>query len=291
MKKSGFISVIGRTNAGKSSFLNWIFNEELLLVSHKTNATRKRFELIYTYEENQLIFVDTPGICEKNTSLQSFMDNEIQKALIDCDIILYLIPITDSIHKYEQFLKVIENKKHIVLLTKSDIINHEKIFKQMLLYQKYQNKFSALIPISIKNEKSKKSILDEIVKILPYHDFYYDSDYLSPREMKEFYKEIIREAIFKNTSDEIPYFSDVRIDKVEEFENLEKIYATIITDKASQKAMIIGKDANCIKRIGKNARNKLLNFTNKKVFLDLKVINEKNWHKNEKILKKLGYYL
>ncbi|NLC27220.1 MAG: GTPase Era, partial [Campylobacteraceae bacterium] len=252
--RTGFVAVVGKPNAGKSTLLNWLVGEKIAMVSQKANATRKRSLIIAMHDDNQIIFIDTPGLHQKEKILNKFMLEEALKAIGDCDAILFLAPITDTIEAYESFLALKPKAPHIVLLTKTDLVSKEKIFKVIEMYQKFQTHFKALIPVSVKRGISQSLILDEILKIIPKHPHLYDPENLTNAPMRELYREFIREAIFENMSDEIPYCSDVIVEEVEELYDLEKIYATIIIEKPSQKGMIIGKSGASLRRIGKHAR-------------------------------------
>ena len=290
--KAGFVSVLGRPNAGKSSLLNWLIGEKIAMVSHKANATRKRSNIIAMHKNAQIIFVDTPGIHEKERLLNQFMMDEALKAMGDCDLILFLAPATDSIKHYEKFLQL--NKKnipHILLLTKVDETNKIELFKKIELYSKYQEKFKALIPISIKKGITQSYLLDEIIKELPEHPYLYDTEILTTDPVKDLYKEYIREAIFNNTSEEIPYFADVLVEKVEESDKIDNIYATIIVDKKSQKGILIGKDGRTLQRIGFEARKAIENLACKKIFLKLHVVVKQGWSQDKDLLKKIGYII
>ncbi len=294
ISRAGFIAVIGRPNAGKSSFLNWIIDEKLALVSHKANATRKRMNLIAMYEDensiNQLIFVDTPGLHEKERLLDRFMLDEALKAMGDSDLIVFLAPVHDDLSHYEKFLELnSKNIPHILLITKVDEVKKEKLFEKISQYQKYQDSFLELIPISIKKGSDKTHILGVLSKHLPKSPLLFDPEILTTDKMKDIYKEFIRESIFENTSKEIPYFSDVVIEKVEELPKLEKIYAQIIVEKKSQKGIIIGKDGKTLRRIGQDARTLIEKLTGKKVFLKLFVVVKPSWSKDKKSLGELGY--
>jgi len=288
--KSGFVSIVGRPNAGKSSLLNWLIGEKLTMVSHKANATRKRSTAIVMHENNQIILVDTPGIHEKERLLNQFMLEEALKAIGDCDLILFLSVVTDSLEHYENFLKL--NKKntpHIILLTKVDMVKGEDVLKKLEEFKKYQDKFLSVIPLSIKKESYKKYLLDEIAKALPIHPYLYDPQILTTSHYRDIYKEFILESVFDKTSKEIPYATDVIIDRIEEGERLEKIYATIVTESKSQKMILIGKNGQTLKRIGKYARELIENLSGKKIYLQLFVSVKPGWSKNKKTLSKLGY--
>lgn len=290
MTKCGYVSVVGRPNAGKSSLLNWLVGEKIAMVSHKANATRRRSNIIVMHEEDQIVFVDTPGIHETEKLLNQFMLDEALKAMGDCDLILFLAPVTDSLKYYEDFLeKNKKNTKHILLLTKIDFINNDELMLKLKEYEKYSDKYEAMIPISIKKATKKSDILDVVVKYLPEHPYLFDPEIMTTEHLRDLYKEFIRESIFENISDEIPYEADVMINKIEEKPNVDVIRATIIVQKDSQKGMIIGQQATAIKRIGKAARIKIEKLSGKKCFLELFVSVKKNWTKNKDALKSMGY--
>ena len=290
MTKCGYVSVVGRPNAGKSSLLNWLVGEKIAMVSHKANATRRRSNIIVMHEEDQIVFVDTPGIHETEKLLNQFMLDEALKAMGDCDLILFLAPVTDSLKYYEDFLeKNKKNTKHILLLTKIDFVNNYELMLKLKEYEKYSDKYEAMIPISIKKATKKSDILDVVVKYLPEHPYLFDPEIMTTEHLRDLYKEFIRESIFENISDEIPYEADVMINKIEEKPNVDVIRATIIVQKDSQKGMIIGQQATAIKRIGKAARIKIEKLSGKKCFLELFVSVKKNWTKNKDALKSMGY--
>ncbi len=294
--KAGFVAVVGRPNAGKSTLLNYVVGEKLAMVSKKAQATRKRMNIIVMHEdmygkESQIIFVDTPGLHEKERLLNKFMMDEALKAIGDADLIVFLAPITDKLTEYEKFLVMNERKgtKHIVLLTKMDHVKQGDILKKLGEYQKYQDKFEAIIPFSVNRKVGKAQLLNEISKYLPTSPFLFDTEILTTDHIRDIYKELIRESIFENLSDEIPYESDVTIEKIDETDTLDTVYATIVVEKDTQKGMIVGQKGEGIKRVGKFARQQMEIFSGKKIFLDLHVSVKKGWSKNRGGLEELGY--
>lgn len=288
--KAGFVSLIGRPNAGKSTLMNSLLGENIAMVSQKANATRKRSNAIVMHKDTQVIFVDTPGLHEKEKILNQFMLDEALKAMGDCDLIVYLAPVTDSVEHYEKFLSLNNDKvKHIVVLSKIDQVSQEKLFKAIDSYSKFAEHFEALIPIAIPKKVGHADLLDTIAKNLPDSPYLYDPNDLTSELVRDIYAGFIREAIFENISDEIPYESDVLIDKIEEEKNIDKIYATIIIEKESQKGIIIGKKGEAIRRIGTYARTKIETLSGKKAFLNLQVSVKKGWTKDKTFLKEIGY--
>ena len=290
MTKCGYVSVVGRPNAGKSSLLNWLVGEKIAMVSHKANATRKRSNIIVMHNDDQIVFVDTPGIHETEKLLNKFMLDEALKAMGDCDLILFLAPVTDKITYYEDFLvKNKKNVKHILLLTKIDFVSNNEVLEKMKEYESFSDRYEAIIPISILKQTKHSDILNDVVKHLPVHPYLFDPEIMTTEHLRDLFKEFIRESIFENISDEIPYETDVLINKVEEKDNVDVINATIIVQKSTQKGMIIGKGAEAIKRIGRDARVKIEKLTGKKCYLELFVSIKKGWTKDRQGLKDLGY--
>ena len=288
--KSGFVSIIGRTNAGKSSLLNFLLDSKIAIVSHKQNATRRKISGIVMNDDNQIIFIDTPGLHESNKTLNKLMINEAIKSMGDCDLIVFLAPIHDDTSDYEKFLALNPEKPHILVLTKVDESSNTKVLEKITKYQKFQDKFAALLTFSTKQPTYKKPLLDEICKLLPEHEYFYDPEFLTPTNEKEIFREFILEAIYENLSDEIPYLSDAIIKSVKEKTGITEIYASIITERDIHKSMIIGKNGETIKRIGIFARKLIQNLTNTKVFLKLDVVVKKGWSKEEKSLNQIiGY--
>lgn len=287
--KAGFVAVLGRPNAGKSTFLNTLLGEKLALVSHKANATRKRMCFVLMEGEIQIVFVDTPGIHKQEKLLNQYMLKEAMQALQDCDILLFLAPITDAVSFYEEFLQLSHNKKHILLLTKIDNVSKDRLLEEISKYDKFKDYYEALIPISIKDLGSLRCVVEVLAKLMPQSPYYYDTEILSPNSTKEIAKELIREAVFENLSEELPYESDVQITLYKEKQNVHYIKAAIVVHKESQKGMVIGKGAATLKRIGKEARINLENFVHQKVFLELFVKVMPSWSKERESLKKMGY--
>jgi GTP-binding protein Era len=260
------------------------------MVSQKANATRKRSNAIVMYEDTQIIFVDTPGLHEKEKVLNQYMLDEALKAMGDCDLIVYLAPVTDTIEHYEKFLKLNGGKvKHIIALSKIDQVTQEKLFKKINQYNQFSSNFEALIPVAIPRKVGHDDLLKVISNNLPDSPFLYDPEDLTSELVRDIYAGFIREGIFENVSDEIPYESDVLIDSIEEEDNIDRIYATIIIEKESQKGILIGKGGESIKRIGKSAREKIERLSGKKTYLNLVVSVKKGWSKDKNYLEEIGY--
>jgi len=290
MSKAGFVSLIGRPNAGKSTLMNSLLGEKIAMVSQKANATRKRSNAIVMHDDTQIIFIDTPGLHEKEKILNQFMLDEALKAMGDCDLIVYLAPVTDSVEHYQKFLKLNKKSvKHIIVLSKIDQVKQDKLFKSIAAYNQFSEYFEALIPVAIPKKVGHNDLLNTIAKNLPDSPFLYDPEDLTSELVRDIYAGFIREGIFENVSDEVPYESDVIIDSIEEEAGIDRIYATIIIEKESQKGIIIGKGGDSIKRIGKSAREKIERLSMKKAYLNLQVTVKKGWTKDVNFLKEIGY--
>lgn len=290
MTKAGFVSLIGRPNAGKSTLMNSLLGEKIAMVSQKANATRRRSNAIVMVEDTQIIFVDTPGLHEREKVLNQFMMDEALKAMGDCDLIIYLAPVTDSVEHYEKFLKLNKkNIKHIIVISKIDQVKQEKLFKTIASYNQFSDHFEALVPVAIPKKVGHEDLLKLITKNLPESPFLFNPEDLTSELVRDIYAGFIREGIFENVSDEVPYESDVIIESIDEEAHVDVITAMIIIEKESQKGIIIGKGGDCIKRIGKSAREKIERLSTKKAYLNLQVVVKKGWTKDVNFLKEIGY--
>jgi GTP-binding protein Era len=291
VSRAGFVALVGRPNAGKSTLLNALLGEKIAMVSQKANATRKRLNAIVMHGEDQLIFVDTPGLHEKERQLNRFMLEEALKAIGDCDLIVYLAPAADSVKHYKRFLELSGRKKHIIALSKIDQIPQADLLARIGEYNALSKHFEALIPVSVSKHVGLEDLKDTIAKHLPESPYLFDPEDLTDERLRDIFKEFIREAIFENISDEIPYGTDVVIDKIDETDTLDHIRATIIVEKESQKGIMIGKGGATIKRIGKHARQKIETLSGRQAYLDLFVSVRPNWTNDKKMLEDLGYNL
>ncbi len=287
--KSGFVSVVGRTNAGKSTMINSLLGEKLCLVSHKENATRRKMNVVVMHNDNQVILVDTPGLHESNKNFNKLLIEAAKKSLDECDLILFVMSVFDDISEYQKFLELKPKVNHILVLNKIDLISSEKLLKKLEEFNKLKN-IPSIIPFSSKNNFYKKTLLDEICKYLPEHPYFYDPDFSTDKSTKDVVKELIIESIYQNLSDELPYVCEVLINKVIEKENFLTIFADIITDSENHKTMLIGRDANTIKRIGIVSRKRISELLGLKINLKLLVKVKKKWYDNERFLKTIGVY-
>lgn len=253
------------------------------MVSHKQNATRRKINGIVMNGEDQIIFIDTPGLHESSKIMNQLMVEVAIKSIGDADLVVFLASVHDDTSNYEKFLNLNCKVGHILVLTKIDEVNEKKLALKIGEYSKFSKNFLSLIPVSIKKKICKQPLLNEISKNLPEHPHYYDPELISTTNTKDIYRDLILEGIFDSVSSEIPYNTDVMIEKVEEYEDIIKIYSKIITDNIHHKKILIGKSGDTIKRIGIRSKKLISEFSKVKVFIKLEVMVKKGWNldKNE----------
>lgn len=260
------------------------------MVSHKQNATRRKVNAIVMNGEDQIIFIDTPGLHESGKIMNQLMVEVALKSIGDADLVLFLASVHDDTSNYEKFLSLKCSVGHILVLTKIDEVSDKKLADKLTVYSKFSKEFISLVPVSIKKNICKKLLLDEISKNLPAHPHYYDSELISTTNTKDIYRDLILEGVFDSVSSEIPYYTDVVIEKVTEGDNIIKIYAKIITDNDHHKKILIGKGADTIKRIGIRSKKLISEFTKVKVFVKLEVVVKKGWNLDKNKIKKHFIY-
>lgn len=289
--KSGFVTIIGRPNVGKSTLLNYIIGEKLSIISNKPQTTRNTIQAIHTREDYQIVFLDTPGMHRPRHKLGEYMVNIAQKTLNEVDIILFLINPEDEIgpgdrHIMEQLKKT--KTPVIMVLNKIDAAKRDKVAKTIENYTK-EFKFKEVVPISAINGENVDTLLKLIVDNLPEGPQYFPGDMITDQPEKFVISEIIREKILRNMSDEVPHGTAVEVVQMKEEGRLINIDATIYCEKDSHKAMIIGKNGQMIKKIGESARIDIEKLLDSRVYLELWVKVKKDWRDSPSTLKTLGY--
>lgn len=292
--KCGFVTIIGRPNVGKSTLLNQILEQKVVITTDKAQTTRKRIKGILTNKDYQIIFIDTPGIHRPLNKLGEFLMEETKFAIPDADLILFLVDASEPAGKGDKWIveNILKDTKTpiILVLNKVDKIkNTQKIEENLITYKLMFEENIPILRISAKTGRNKDTLLANIIKKLPEGNMLYPEDVVTEESMRSIAVEIIREKILLNTQDEIPHSVAITIEKYEEKNDIDKIYATIFCEHKSQKGILIGKGGCLLKKIGTEARIELENIVDKKVFLSLEVKVEKDWRKNDKILKNLGY--
>lgn len=284
--KSGFVAIIGRPNVGKSTILNKVVGQKIAIATDKAQTTRRRIKGIFTNEDAQIVFVDTPGVHKPLDKLGEYLLDETKLAIPDVDLILFVVDASEPSGRGDKW--IVENllKKTnipiLIILNKSDLIKDPLKKEQIVL--SYKLMFETNIPcirISAKTGRNIDTLIDNIVRKLPKGEKIYDDEDLTDETMRNIASETIREQILLNTRDEIPHSVAVVIDKYEEKETIDRIFANIYVEHDSQKGILIGKKAQMLKKIGTEARLELEKIADKKVFLDLQVKVKKNWRSTD----------
>lgn len=290
--KSGFVSLVGRPNVGKSTLLNSIVGHKVAITSNKPQTTRNIIEGIYNDSEAQIIFVDTPGIHKPTHKLGKVLNRQAYYSIDDVDIILFLVDGSESLGPGDKYvlerLKTV-NKPVILVINKVDKISKEKI---LLKIDEYKNlyDFKEIIPLSALKKDNIETVVKVLKKYLKDNIKYYDEDTYTNSSEQFMTAEIIREKVFRTTEEEVPHSVTCVVEKMEFSKNSVNVIASIIVDRDSLKRIIIGKQGAKIKEIGISAREDIEDLLGKKVYLDLYVRCIKKWRDREKYLQEFGYY-
>lgn len=288
--KSGFVTIFGKPNAGKSTLINALLNFNLSIVNRKVQTTRDRILGVLTEDDYQIVFVDTPGILEPKYELQKFMQNEIRTSLIEADLIIQIVDTLninfDELKKTDSDYKdLLLNKKRIIVLNKIDLMKTDNLLPIMERLKNEFN-FNEIVPVSALKHENIEELKKIILKYIPEGEFFYDKDTLTDKPEKFFVSEIIREKILGIYHEEIPYSIMVGITEFKDRgNNLVYINADIIVERESQKIIVIGNKGAGLKKLGERARKDIENFLNKKVYLELFVKVRKDWRNNKKFIK------
>ncbi|NLJ57482.1 MAG: GTPase Era [Tissierellia bacterium] len=293
MFKSGFVTIIGRPNVGKSTLMNNIIGEKISIMSDKPQTTRNKITTVYTDDEAQIVFIDTPGIHKPKNELGKFMNTEVDSALEEMDV---LIMITDEFNKVgpgDEFIiekiKALKAKK-ILVINKVDMFDQEAALRIAAEFDKYKV-FDDIMPMSALKNYGIESLLKLIIKYLEAGPMYFPSDYITDRPERFIVAEIIREKALMYLQEEVPHGIAVEVEEMKERKNrnLVDIRANILCEKKSHKSIIIGKEGRKIKGIGKSAREDIEGLLGSQVNLQLFVKVSENWRDNSYLLKNLGY--
>lgn len=292
--KAGFVAIIGRPNVGKSTLLNQILGQKIVIATDKAQTTRKRIKGILTSNEGQIVFIDTPGVHKPLNKLGDFLLEEAKIAAPDADLILFIVDGSEPAGKGDKWIvENILNKANVpilIILNKVDKIKDlGKIDANLLTYKTLFEKNLQTLKVSAKTGRNKDNLIENIMTYLPEGELLYPEDVVTEETMRDVAQEIVREKILLNTKEEIPHSVAVLIEKYEEKEKIDRIYASIFCETKSQKGILIGKGGSMLKKIGTEARLELEKVVDKKVYLELNVKIEKDWRKNNKALKLFGY--
>ncbi len=291
MKKAGFASIIGRPNVGKSTLMNKIIGQKIAITSNKPQTTRNRIQTVYTGEEGQIVFLDTPGIHKAKNKLGDYMVGVARRSIDDVDVVLFLVEPTTYIGAGEK--SIIEDLKKtdipvLLVINKVDTIKKEEILEVIDTYRKELD-FAEIIPVSALKGNNVETLLSCIFKFLPYGPAFYDEDTITDQPEKQIVAELIREKALRSLSDEIPHGVAVAIDSMKFEKKLCRIDATIICERDSHKGIIIGKGGTMLKKIGSLARPEIEEMLGTKVFLQLWVKVKKDWRDSDFLLKNFGF--
>jgi GTP-binding protein Era len=289
--KAGYVSVAGLPNVGKSTLLNQIIGSKLAIVSPKPQTTRGVMRGIFTTDEVQIIFLDTAGMHKPQDSLGQFMVDSVLKSFKDADVIYLIVEcLKPKKHEIELIEKVkAEKKTTFLIVNKVDLVKKEELLPIIEYYRSIMD-FEEIFPVSALNGDNVDALLKETVSRMPFSPAYYPDDIMSDQIERDFISEFIREKVYNNTREEIPYSSAVVVEDMTERENGGAyISATIYLEKDSQKGILVGKGGSMIKKIGRDARFEIERFLGFKVYLDLQVKVKPKWRKDIKSLRKLGY--
>ena len=289
--KSGFATLIGRPNVGKSTLMNYLIGQKIAITSNKPQTTRNRIQTVLTTEEGQIIFVDTPGIHKAKNKLGEYMVNIAERTLNEVDVVLWLVEPTTFIgagekHIAQQLERV--NTPVILVINKVDSVKKEEVFASIAAYKDLYD-FAEIVPVSARSGENTRELLKEIFKYLPYGPQFYDEDTVTDQPERQIVAELIREKALHCLNEEIPHGIAVTIERMQKTRKLTHIDATIICERDSHKGIIIGKQGKMLKKIDSTARYEIEKMLDCQVNLQLWVKVKKDWRDSEFLMKNFGY--
>ena len=291
MKRTVFISIVGRPNVGKSTIMNRILGEKVAIVSNKPQTTRNCIRGILTEGEDQFVFFDTPGIHRPQNRLGDYMVTAAKSGMQQGDVVMLVVDVNKPVSKTE--LEIIEYLKRdgvpsVLVLNKIDTVRREQIAEKIAAYAS-KHDFDAVIPVSAKSGKHVDEVMDELSKFLRESEWFFPDDVATDQPMRQYVSEIIREKLLRALDREVPHGIAVVIEEYRDTGNLTKIRAEIICEKQSHKQIIIGKGGEVLKKVGIYSREELEKVTGSKIFLDLWVRVKENWREREGLVSNFGY--
>ncbi len=289
--KSGFVTLIGRPNVGKSTLMNSLIGQKIAITSHKPQTTRNKIKTVYTSQEGQIVFVDTPGIHKAKNKLGNYMVNIAEHSIKEVDVVLWLVEPTNYIgtgerHIIEQLKKT--NTPVILVINKIDTVKKEEVFGFIDTYRKEMD-FAEIVPVSALKKENTDELIKCIMNYLPYGPSFYEEDTITDQPQRQIVAEMIREKALRLLQEEIPHGIAVTIEKMKWRGSIVDIEATIICERDSHKGIIIGRQGNMLRRIGTNARKDIENMLECQVNLQLWVKVKKDWRDSDYLLKNFGY--
>ena len=289
--KSGFVTLIGRPNVGKSTLMNYLIGQKIAITSKKPQTTRNRIQTVLTREDGQIIFVDTPGIHKAKNKLGEYMVNVAERTLNEVDVVLWLVEPTTFIGAGEQHiasqLKKVKTPV-VIVMNKTDSVKKEDIFPAIAAYKDVYD-FADIVPVSARSGDNTEELLKVVMKYLPYGPQFYDEDTITDQPERQIVSELIREKALHSLNEEIPHGIAVAIDQMKKRGKVMHIDATIICERDSHKGIIIGKQGNMLKKIGSTARYEIEKMLDCQVNLKLWVKVKKDWRDSEFLMKNFGY--
>lgn len=290
--KSGFVAIVGRPNVGKSTFMNYVLGQKIAIMSDKAQTTRNKIQGVYTKEDAQIVFLDTPGIHKPKHELGEFMVKSAYSALKEVDAVLFMVNASEKRGPGDDF--IIEKLKGIktpifLVLNKIDLVTPEVLVERVESYKDALD-FAGVFPISVLQGNNVNELMEGLINALPEGPQYYPADQITDHPEYFVVSELIREKILQLTQEEIPHSVAVTVDKMQkdEFDKVH-VYANIIVERKSQKGIIIGKGGRLLKEIGTRARRDIQQLLGNKVYLELWVKVEKDWRKRKSNLQEYGY--
>ena len=291
MKRTVFISIVGRPNVGKSTIMNRILGEKIAIVSNKPQTTRNCIRGILTEGEDQFVFFDTPGIHRPQNRLGDYMVTAAKSGMQQGDVVMLVVDVNKPVSKTEEeiidYLKR-EGVPSILVLNKIDTVRREMIAEKIAAYAS-KHEFDAVVPVSAKSGKHVDEVMDELSKFLHESEWFFPEDAATDQPMRQYVSEIIREKLLRALDREVPHGIAVVIEEYRDTGNLTKIRAEIICEKQSHKQIIIGKGGEVLKKVGMYSREELEKVTGSKIFLDLWVRVKENWREREGLVSNFGY--
>lgn len=289
--RSGFVTLIGRPNVGKSTLMNYLIGQKIAITSKKPQTTRNRIQTVLTTEEGQIVFVDTPGIHKAKNKLGEYMVNVAERTLNEVDVVLWLVEPTIFIgagekHIAEQLKKV--GSPVMLVINKIDSVKKEEILQAIAAYKDIYD-FAEIVPVSARNGNNTEELLKMVMKYLPYGPQFYDEDTITDQPERQIVAELIREKALHSLQEEVPHGIAVAIDSMKMKNKVMHIDATIICERDSHKGIIIGKQGNMLKKIGSAARYEIEKMLDCQVNLKLWVKVKKDWRDSEYLMKNFGY--
>ena len=290
--KSGFVAIVGRPNVGKSTFMNYVLGQKIAIMSDKAQTTRNKIQGVYTKDDAQIVFLDTPGIHKPKHELGEFMVKSAYSALKEVDAVLFMVNVSEKRGPGDDF--IIEKLKGIktpifLVLNKIDLVTPEVLLERVESYKDPLD-FAGVFPISVLQGNNVNELMEGLINALPEGPQYYPADQITDHPEYFVVSELIREKILQLTQEEIPHSVAVTVDKMQkdEFDKVH-VYANIIVERKSQKGIIIGKGGRLLKEIGTRARRDIQQLLGNKVYLELWVKVEKDWRKRKSNLQEYGY--